>query len=48
MGVSGVGGATNPARTVLLTPGQEEAGQSLGGMHRETDTWALPKAHLSC
>lgn len=38
----------DPAKTVLLTPGQEGAGQSLGGIHGETDTWALPKAHLSC
>lgn len=39
--------STVPAKIVLLTPGKEGDGQSLGGIHSERDTWTLPKAHPS-
>lgn len=37
-----------PIKIVLVTPGPERAGQSLGREHSKKDTWMLPKAHPSC
>lgn len=39
---------TIPIKIVLLTPGPEGAGQSLGRERSKRDTWMLPKAHPPC